>query len=150
MIHVPGVMVYIGLPRTFSELIEAALIREFPAAKVVYEVPDTLDPKVCSIRNPFSLVLEWFHVNPEHRNLLWFIRNYNHSHFVREGTLFWNYKPDYDVMRDERAAESLLEYCQLEIDLPEIEDYKEHFGPEEVAAMQERFANDLEQFEYSF
>lgn len=152
MIHVPGKLVYISLPRTYGDVIEAFLIRRFPDAVKLSLHPETDDPTFTSIRNPFALVLEWFDVNPEHRNFLQFINHYEHSHFVREGTLFWTYKDGVDVIRDERVHDQLASILDEDIELvvPPLENYRDHYNPDEVSAIQARFANDLELFEYSF
>lgn len=146
MIHIPGLFVYVSVPRTYGSIIEPALIQHYPDA-VKTDVLPVGERVIASIRNPFSLVLEWYQCNPEWKNLLQFIRSYEHSHFVREGTLFWGIPQDADVIRDEKPN---LEDLGIEVELPPIDDYRNHYGPDEVAAVQARFANDLELFDYNF
>ena len=150
---VPGKLIFITQPRTYGELVEQYLIKTYKSARPIeLELYDGDEPLVTSIRNPYALILEWFILNPEWKNFLEFIEKYDHSHFLNGGNTLFQFPGDPDILRDEKIKEHLAETLGEAVDLavPPIIEYRDHYGPDEIEMVKKRFAYDLEEYQYEF
>lgn len=161
-VHVPEKLVFLSHPRTYGIEIEAALLRIYARGRAFNPDIDIIPKEkevYCSVRNPYSLVLEWFDVNPgwQERGLYRFIMEYNHSHFTRkvnnEESLFWYYSNDnVNIIRDETIHEQISQLIDEPVDflLTPILNYKDRYDPETVVAVKNRFQYDLDRLNYKF
>jgi hypothetical protein len=120
---------------------------------------------ICStVRNPYDALVSWYLIllrrNHFEGTFLSFIEGYQNYNFTRGGRLFYFIESCTDIMRFETLQEDLdrvldkakltkikLHHRNRTVDrLP----YQTYYGDAEKAAVQKRFAMDLEEFGYTY
>lgn len=166
---IPRKLIYLAIPRTASVATESAIKAVCPEAIVTKDHHATLDSFelttetiITTVRNPFDLFATWYQLNPEwqQKPFLNFINNYNHSHFIRRGTLFWQDSFEVDLLRYEHLQLDLNNIME-DLGLPAVhleemnitpgkKFYREYYGVDEVSAVENRVPNDIEGYAYAF
>jgi hypothetical protein len=148
----PGKFVFLPHPRCGDEEISIAL-QAIGAVDLVAEPQEEVTFTV--VRNPFEVVRIWFDLNPYWHDFELFIKDYVHSHYIRDGKLFW--QSTERVLKYEDLPEdldNLLESLDIEDKVPleklPITDYRDHYSPETIALVREKFADELEELDYDF
>jgi len=115
-----------------------------------------------TVRNPFDLVATWYQMHKSIGTLEFFLKNFVHSHFVRDGKLFWLKPEHYDGLiryeHLERDLHNLAEMYGIEEGPFEIlnatagklADYREYYDANTISLMNHYFGPECQEFGYAF
>ena len=124
--------------------------------------------KICNIRNPYDMVVSWFHyqtntkgINKEKFNN--FVKNNSKLSLIINNKRIWsdNNKYDFEYIRFENMEEDLnrimkkLGLPKYEIDIPHFKksirgDWKEYYDEETKEIVYNLFKDEIELFNYKF
>ena len=121
--------------------------------------------KICSIRNPYDLMVSLYHWrgNIEINKISFqnFIKNNSNDFAILNNKKFWN-EPNTFIIRYENLKEDLLtlsEKLDLSLDINDLnhykksvreKDYKVYYNEESKKMITKIFSNEIEKFNYSY
>ena len=166
----PGKFLYLGTPRCGSSAVHDAL-KNVPEVKLFHQhitVPEIkrvhsgLGPelRMATVRNPYDLVVTWWlrARRNDRVTLLEFVRDFQHRLFERDGRLFYLCTDDVEILRYETLQEDLDRNLAKAGVRPVVldrvnvtegkRDWRSYYGPEEIAAVEERFGHEMDRYGY--
>lgn len=166
-ILIPGKLLYLANPRTGSHSVHQALQKKHGAIKNLshHAEPRHIPQYNCefaftTVRNPYdALVTWWLRMQVRMTDpFLEFIQTFEGKDFVRNGKMFYQCIPGVEVTRYENLEEGVNEMlvrAGLEpVKLPlanrtlRKKPWRTYYGPEEYAATNERFGEEIETLGY--
>lgn len=161
--RIPNKLVVLCHPRTGSTCIRNFFgIPDGPRHRTLDELDYENEKIYVTVRNPFDLIATWYQMHSSIGSMDFFIRQFEHSHFVRNGKLFWLIPDmDYELLRYEFLEERLKEIAN-EHNLPigpfEIlnstsgkkANYRDYYDEKTVQMVYDIFGEELEEFGYAF